>query len=58
MHAVALTYSASWECRRQPAALGEALEFGWFGIDRLSEVNFGFGQGAAVARVLKKLGRT
>jgi len=56
-HAVALTYSASCECTSGPEALGEALEFGWFKIDQLSEVNFGFGQGEAVARVLKKLGR-
>jgi ADP-ribose pyrophosphatase YjhB (NUDIX family) len=56
-HAVALTYSATCECTGEPEALGEALEFGWFGIDQLSEVNFGFGQGEAVARALKKLGR-
>jgi ADP-ribose pyrophosphatase YjhB (NUDIX family) len=56
-HAVALTYSASCECIGEPEALGEALEFGWFKIDQLAEVNFGFGQGDAVARVLKKLGR-
>jgi ADP-ribose pyrophosphatase YjhB (NUDIX family) len=56
-HAVALTYSASCECTGEPEALGEALEFGWFKIDQLSEVNFGFGQGEAVARVLSKLGR-
>jgi hypothetical protein len=29
---------------------------GWFAIDQLPEVNFGFGQGEAVARVLHKLG--
>lgn len=57
-HAVALTYAASCECTGQPEALGEALEFGWFKIDQLSVVNFGFGQGEAVARVLKKLGRS
>jgi ADP-ribose pyrophosphatase YjhB (NUDIX family) len=56
-HAVALTYSASCECTGEPEALGEAFEFGWFKIDQLSEVNFGFGQGDVVARVLKKLGR-
>jgi ADP-ribose pyrophosphatase YjhB (NUDIX family) len=56
-HAVALTYSATCECTGEPEALGEALEFGWFGIDQLSGVNFGFGQGEAVARVLKSLGR-
>ena len=56
-HAVALTYSASCEYTGEPEAQGEALEFGWFKIDELSEVNFGFGQGEAVARVLKKLGR-
>jgi ADP-ribose pyrophosphatase YjhB (NUDIX family) len=56
-HSVALTYSASCECAGEPEALGEAIEFRWFKINQLSEVNFGFGQGAAVARVLKKLGR-
>jgi ADP-ribose pyrophosphatase YjhB (NUDIX family) len=57
-HAVALTYAASCECTGEPEALGEALEFGWFKIDQLSGVNFGFGQGEAVARVLEKLGRS
>ncbi len=56
-HAVALTYAASCECAGQPEALGEALEFGWFGLGELPEVEFGFGQGEAVARVLKNLGR-
>jgi len=56
-HAVALTYAASCECIGEPEALGEALEFGWFKIDQLAEVHFGFGQGDAVARVLGKLGR-
>jgi ADP-ribose pyrophosphatase YjhB (NUDIX family) len=56
-HAVAVTYAASCECTGEPEALGEAFEFGWFNIDQLSEVDFGFGQGEAVARVLKKLGR-
>jgi ADP-ribose pyrophosphatase YjhB (NUDIX family) len=57
-HAVALTYSASCEVAGEPEVRGEALEFGWFGIDELAGVNFGFGQGEAVARVLKNLGRT
>jgi ADP-ribose pyrophosphatase YjhB (NUDIX family) len=57
-HAVALTYSASCECAGEPEALGEALEFRWFKIDQLSEVDFGFGQGKAVARVLEKRGRS
>jgi ADP-ribose pyrophosphatase YjhB (NUDIX family) len=56
-HAVALTYSASCECIGEPEVLGEAIEFGWFKLDQLAEVNFGFGQGDAVARVLQKLGR-
>jgi len=56
-HAVALTYAASCECVSQPEALGEALEFGWFGLEELSEVEFGFGQGEAVVQVLKNLGR-
>ena len=57
-HAVALTYSALCECTGKPEAMGEALEFGWFKINQLSEVNFGFGQGEAVARVLEKLRRS
>lgn len=56
-HAVAVTYAAACECTGQPQALGEASEFGWFSIDQLTELNFGFGQGEAVARVLKNLGR-
>ena len=56
-HAVAITYAASCECAGEPEPLGEAFEFAWFEIDRLSEVSFGFGQGDAVARVLKNLGR-
>jgi ADP-ribose pyrophosphatase YjhB (NUDIX family) len=56
-HAVAITYAASCECTGEPEALGEALEFAWFKIDQLSEVTFGFGQDAAVARVLKNLAR-
>jgi ADP-ribose pyrophosphatase YjhB (NUDIX family) len=56
-HAVAITYAASCECTSEPEAHGEAFEFAWFKIDQLSEVSFGFGQGDAVARVLKKLGR-
>jgi ADP-ribose pyrophosphatase YjhB (NUDIX family) len=56
-HAVAITYAASCECTGEPEALGEAFEFAWFKIDQLSEVSFGFGQGEAVARVLKKLVR-
>jgi ADP-ribose pyrophosphatase YjhB (NUDIX family) len=56
-HAVALTYTASCECAGEPTPQGEALEFRWFKIDQLSEVNFGFGQDKAVAQVLTKLGR-
>jgi len=56
-HAVALTYSASCECAGEPEVRGEALGFGWFGIDELAGLTFGFGQGEAVARVLKNLGR-
>ena len=56
-HAVALTYSARCDCVGKPEALGEALEFGWFDVDHLSEVNFGFGHGEVVAQLLKKLGR-
>jgi ADP-ribose pyrophosphatase YjhB (NUDIX family) len=56
-HAVSITYAASCEFSGEPEALGEASEFAWFKIDQLSEVSFGFGQGHAVARVLKNLGR-
>jgi hypothetical protein len=56
-HAVSLTYSAECECTGAPEARGEAHEFGWFGIGQLPGLDFGFGQGEVVARVLKKLGR-
>jgi ADP-ribose pyrophosphatase YjhB (NUDIX family) len=56
-HAVSLTYAASCTCTGEPEAMGEALEFRWFDIDRLSGVNFGFGHGDVAARVLKKAGR-
>lgn len=56
-HAVALTYTASCECTGEPEVHGEADEFEWFRIDKLSEINFGFGQGGAIDQVLKKLGR-
>jgi ADP-ribose pyrophosphatase YjhB (NUDIX family) len=56
-HAVALTYAASCECTGEPEPLGEAVDFRWFKITQLSELDFGFGQGDVVARVLKKLGR-
>jgi len=56
-HAVALTYAASCECVGDPEALGEAFEVAWFKLEQLPEVNFGFGQGEAVARVLRRLGR-
>lgn len=49
-HAVALTFVASCEGEADPT--GEALAFEWFKIDDLTEVQFGFGQGGAVARVL------
>ncbi len=56
-HAVSITYAASCDCTAEPEALGEAFEFAWFKIDQLSEVSFGFGQGEAVARVLRNLAR-
>ena len=56
-HAVSVTYAASCDWTREPEAIGEAFEVAWFRIDQLSEVSFGFGQGEAVARVLKKLER-
>ncbi len=55
-HAVSLTYSASCTCTGEPQPHGEASDFGWFNIDQLSELDFGFGQGDVVDRVLKKLG--
>lgn len=56
-HAVALTYAASCVCIQEPEALGEAIEFAWFTFDQLSEVNFGYGQGEVVAKVLKAFRR-
>jgi ADP-ribose pyrophosphatase YjhB (NUDIX family) len=56
-HAVSMTYSAECECTGAPEARGEAHEFGWFSLDQLPGLDFGFGQGEVVARVLKKLGR-
>jgi ADP-ribose pyrophosphatase YjhB (NUDIX family) len=53
-HAVALTYSARAD--GSPAAQGEALAFQWFHQDQLSGVQFGFGQGNVVARILQHLG--
>jgi ADP-ribose pyrophosphatase YjhB (NUDIX family) len=52
-HAVALTYAA--ECSGEPQARGEALEFRWFRRNELDDVQFGFGQGAVVTRVLARL---
>jgi ADP-ribose pyrophosphatase YjhB (NUDIX family) len=52
-HAVALTYAAACEFDRGPEVSGEAIDFRWFSIDDMPDINFGFGQGEAVARVLK-----
>jgi|ERR1039457_269211 ADP-ribose pyrophosphatase YjhB (NUDIX family) len=50
-HAVALTYTAF--CEGGAEALGEALKFQWFEISELPGVNFGFGQGEVVSRLLQ-----
>jgi ADP-ribose pyrophosphatase YjhB (NUDIX family) len=52
-HAVALTYTAACEFDGEPEVHGEAVDFRWFSIDDLRDIDFGFGQGEAVARVLK-----
>jgi len=54
-HAVALTYTAT--CDGVPHPRGEALGFRWFEIGDLRNVDFGFGQGNVVNRVLAGLGR-
>jgi ADP-ribose pyrophosphatase YjhB (NUDIX family) len=56
-HAVALTYAAACEFDEEPAVHGEAVDFRWFSIGELPAIDFGFGQGEAVARVLKSEGR-
>jgi ADP-ribose pyrophosphatase YjhB (NUDIX family) len=56
-HAVALTYTARCEFNGSLEATGEAMDFQWFSIDDLSRIDFGFGQGEAVARALKSDGR-
>jgi ADP-ribose pyrophosphatase YjhB (NUDIX family) len=53
-HAVAVTYSARVD--GQPAPRGEALSFQWFYRDRLPEIEFGFGHGRVVDRILQHLG--
>jgi ADP-ribose pyrophosphatase YjhB (NUDIX family) len=54
-HAIALTYAAV--CEGSPLACGEALEFRWFDRTELDSVEFGFGQGAVVRRVLDRIER-
>jgi ADP-ribose pyrophosphatase YjhB (NUDIX family) len=54
-HSVALTYAC--ECTGDPEPLGEALEFGWFDISELPDVDIGFGGVAVMGRVLASLGR-
>ena len=49
-HAIALTYVAT--CAGEASARGEALEFRWFEREELEKVEFGFGQGAVVAKLL------
>jgi hypothetical protein len=56
-HAIALTYTAACELDGKPEVSGEAIDFRWWSIDDLPGINFGFGQGEAVARVLKSEGR-
>jgi ADP-ribose pyrophosphatase YjhB (NUDIX family) len=55
-HAVALTYTAECELSGTPEPIGEAIDFRWFGMDDLPGINFGFGQGEAIARVLESEG--
>ena len=50
-HAVALTYAAVLV--GDPHPQDEAIDFRWFDRAELADVAFGFGQGPAVARVLK-----
>ena len=52
-HAVALSYVAI--CQGEPSPAGEALEFRWFAREEIGGIEFGFGQGAAVKRLLSKL---
>ena len=56
-HAVALTYAAACDLIGESDIKGEAIDFRWFSIDELPDIDFGFGQGEAVARVLKSEGR-
>lgn len=52
-HAVALSYVAI--CQGEPEPVGEALEFRWFARSEIGCVEFGFGQGAVVERLLGQL---
>jgi ADP-ribose pyrophosphatase YjhB (NUDIX family) len=52
-HAVALTYSV--RAAGFPSAQGEALAFRWFRQDQLAGIQFGFGQGRVVERILQHL---
>jgi hypothetical protein len=52
-----MTYSAACERTGEPEARGEAHEFRWFCLDELAGLDFGFGQGEVVARVLEQSGR-
>lgn len=54
-HAVALTYTAF--CEGHAEAIGEASDFHWFEISELPQVNFGFGQGEVVSRLIEITGR-
>ncbi len=54
-HAVALTYTAI--CDGMPHPRGEALGFRWFDIGDLGNIDFGFGQGNVIDRVLAAFGR-
>lgn len=49
-HAIALTYSGIGDGTANP--IGEALQFDWFDANRLADVEFGFGQGEVVRRIL------
>jgi ADP-ribose pyrophosphatase YjhB (NUDIX family) len=50
-HAVAVTYTAL--CDGEAEALGEAVKFRWFDISEVSGLDFGFGQGEVISRLLE-----
>ena len=52
-HAVALSYAAI--CQGEPNPAGEGLEFRWFARKEIGGIEFGFGQGTVVKRLLSQL---